>query len=65
MEQDVIKAMQALGADKESGTKSVDEIAKKANRPSGLVANVLSSLTVKKAVKRVTKDKAAKYYAAK
>jgi hypothetical protein len=42
IEQDVIKAMQALGADKESGTRSVDDIARKANRPSGLVANTLS-----------------------
>lgn len=62
-EQEVIKAMHALGADKESGTKSVDDIARKANRTSGLVANILSVLVGKKAVKRVLKDKAARYYA--
>lgn len=64
-EQDVLKALKELGADKESGMKGVDAISKKANRPKGLVMNVLSVLVEKKAVKRVTKDKAASYYSLK
>ncbi len=64
-EQEIIKAMKALGSDKESGMKGVDEISRKANRKSGLVANVLITLSKKNAVKRVLKDKAAFYYSTK
>jgi hypothetical protein len=64
-ETEILKAMETLGANKESGMKSVDAISVKANRPSGLVANALISLSEKKAVKRVIKDKAASYYSTK
>jgi predicted transcriptional regulator len=64
-ESEILRAMEALGANKESSMKSVDQISVKANRPSGLVANALISLSTKKAVKRVLKDKAAAYYTTK
>ncbi|MDE1865196.1 MAG: transcriptional regulator [Candidatus Micrarchaeota archaeon] len=64
-EQQILKAMKELGADKESGLKSVDDISRKANRPKGLVLNALSSLAKRNMVKRVSKDKSARYYATK
>ena len=64
-EQAVIKAMEELGATKDSGIKSVSEITKKSNRPMGLVANTLSTLAQKKVVKRVAKEKSAGYYLSK
>jgi predicted transcriptional regulator len=64
-EKEVVKAMEELGATKESGIRSADEITRKANRPKGLVTNVLSSLVIKKVAKRVAKEKSAGYYVTK
>ena len=44
IEKMVVKAMQELGATKESTLKTADDIAKKCNRPKGLVTNTLVSL---------------------
>jgi predicted transcriptional regulator len=65
IEQEVVKAMTALGATKDSGAKSSAEIVKRSNRPKGLVANALASLARKKAVQRVARDKSATYYLSK
>jgi len=64
-EQAIVKAMEALGATKDSSIKTVSEITKKSNRPPGLVANTLSTLAQKKVVKRVAKEKSAGYYLSK
>ena len=64
-EQEIIKAMEGLGANKDSSMKGANEISRKANRPRGLVANVLSSLVRKNMAKRAVKGKAAGYYLSK
>ncbi len=65
IEREIIKAMESLGATKDSGIKTANEITKKANRPMGLVTNSLSSLVLKKMIKRVAKEKFAGYYVTK
>jgi hypothetical protein len=65
IEKAVIKAMEELGATKDSGIRTATEITKKSNRPMGLVTNSLSALVQKKMVKRVAKEKSAGYYIAK
>ncbi|BCS91090.1 MAG: hypothetical protein ARM1_0547 [Candidatus Micrarchaeota archaeon] len=62
IEQLVVKAMQELGATKEDSIKTADDIAKKCNRPKGMVNNALVSLANKGLVKRVAREKAAGYY---
>jgi predicted transcriptional regulator len=62
IEKMVVKAMQELGATKEGALKTADDIAKKCNRPKGLVTNTLVSLSTKGIVKRVAREKAAGYY---
>lgn len=62
MEQMVVKAVQELGAKNESVLKTADDIAKKCNRPKGLVTNVLVALVQKGVLKRVAREKAAGYY---
>lgn len=62
IEQVVIKAMEELGATKEEGIKTADDITKKSNRPKGLVTNTLIQLAQKGMVKRVAREKAAGYY---
>jgi predicted transcriptional regulator len=61
-EQLILKALQDLGATKDSAIKTADDITKKCSRPKGLVNNVLVSLVQKGAVKRVTREKASGYY---
>ena len=61
-EQLVIKALQDLGATKESSIKTADDITKKCSRPKGLVNNVLVALVQKGAIKRVAREKASGYY---
>ncbi len=61
-EQLVMKALQDLGATKDSSIKTADDITKKCSRPKGLVNNVLVSLVQKGAIKRVTREKASGYY---
>ncbi|MGC8567943.1 MAG: transcriptional regulator [Candidatus Micrarchaeia archaeon] len=61
-EQLVVKAMQELGATKESSIKTADDIAKKCNRPKGMITNALVTLAQKNMIKRVAREKAAGYY---
>ena len=62
IEQTVLKAMQELGATKDTSIKTADDIMKKCNRPKGVVANSLVSLLQKGVIKRVAREKAAGYY---
>ncbi len=62
IEQAIIKAMEEIGATKDSSIKTADDIMKRANRPKGLVTNALVSLTQKGVIKRVAREKAAGYY---
>ncbi len=62
VEQLIIKAMQELGATKDTSIKTADDITKKCNRPKGLVNNSLVSLVQKGVIKRVAREKASGYY---
>ncbi len=62
IEQLVIKAMEELGATKDTQMKTADDVQKKSNRPKSLVANALVSLANKGVVKRVVREKAAGYF---
>ncbi|MEM0149506.1 MAG: helix-turn-helix domain-containing protein [Candidatus Micrarchaeaceae archaeon] len=62
VEQLIIKAMQELGATKDTSIKTADDIMKKCNRPKGLINNSLVSLVQKGLVKRVAREKASGYY---
>lgn len=62
IEQIVLKAMEELGATKDSVLKTADDIMKKSNRPKSLVSNALTSLANKGVIKRVAREKAAGYY---
>ena len=62
IEQAILKALEDLGATNEKSIKTADDIMKKANRPKGLVTNTLVELTKKGAIKRVAREKAARYY---
>ncbi|HUC39141.1 MAG TPA: hypothetical protein VL944_03360 [Candidatus Acidoferrum sp.] len=62
IEELVVKAMQELGATKDSVIKTADDIAKKCNRPKGMVANTLVSLMQKNVIKRIAREKASGYY---
>ncbi len=58
----VVQAMKDIGATNEEKKKTADDIAKKCNRPKGMVTNTLVSLVQKGAVKRVVREKASGYY---
>jgi len=62
IEQLVLKAMEELGATKDTQLKTADDIQKKSNRPKSLVANALTSLSNKGVVKRIAREKAAGYF---
>ena len=62
VEQLIVKAMQEIGATKDSSIKTADDIAKKCNRPKGLITNKLVTLSQKGVIKRVAREKAAGYY---
>ena len=62
MEQLILQAMKELGATKDSAIKTSDDIAKKCNRPKGMVNNTLVSLVQKSVIKRVAREKASGYY---
>ncbi|MDE1833525.1 MAG: transcriptional regulator [Candidatus Micrarchaeota archaeon] len=65
IEQIVVKAMEELGATKDTVIKTADDITKKSNRPKGLVTNALVTLSQKGVIKRVAREKAAGYYVVK
>lgn len=62
IEQIVLKAMQDIGATKDSAIKTADDITKKCNRPKGLVNNTLAALAHRGVIKRVAREKASGYY---
>jgi len=62
IEQLIIQVLKELGATKDTTIKTADDIAKKANRPKGMVNNALVSLLQKNVVKRIAREKAAGYY---
>ena len=62
IEEVIVKAMQELGATKDSVIKTADDITKKCNRPKGLINNSLVSLVQKGVIKRVAREKASGYY---
>ncbi len=62
MEQLIMKAMQDLGATKDTSIKTADDITKKCNRPKGLVNNTLADLAHKGVIKRIAREKASGYY---
>ncbi len=59
----VLEAVRELGAVSEEKKKTADDIAKKCNRPKGLVTNTLIALVDKNKLKRVAREKASGYYA--
>lgn len=61
-EKKVVEAMRTLRAVAENQLKDVDQIAKTALMPKGKVANIISMLVNKRAVRRVAREKAAGYY---
>lgn len=62
VEQLVVDAMKQLGATKDTAIKTADDIAKKCNRPKGMVANTLVTLMQKSVIKRIAREKASGYY---
>jgi len=61
-EKKVVEVMRTLKAVAENQLKDVDQIAKTALMPKGKVANIISILVNKRAVRRVAREKAAGYY---
>lgn len=62
IESEVVNAMKEIGAMTDEKKKTADDIAKKCNRPKGLVANALVTLAQKGIIKRVAREKASGYY---
>ena len=62
IEQLIVNAMKELGATKEQGLKTADDITKKTNRPKSMVTNALIILANKGVVKRIVREKASGYY---
>jgi DNA-binding IscR family transcriptional regulator len=61
-EKKVVDALKMLGATAEDKLKTADDISRKAVLPKNIVANLLLTLSNKKVVKRVVREKAAGYY---
>lgn len=61
-EQKIVDAMKMLGATSADKLKTADDVARKAVVPKNLVAVDLLSLSNKKIVKRVVREKSAGYY---
>jgi predicted transcriptional regulator len=62
IEKDILDAMKKLNASKEASSKTVKDIAAKANRPKTLVANTLDRLTKRKVLERKVVGKSAHYF---
>ena len=62
IEQDILDAMKKLNASKEANSKTVKDIATKANRPKPVVAYTLDSLKRKKLLGRRVVGKSAHYF---
>ena len=61
-EQKVVNAMKEIGATNGNSAKTADMIAAKCPLAKGMVTNLLMQLQNKKAVKRISKSKAAVYH---
>lgn len=61
-EKRIVETMKVLRAVAENQLKDADQIAKASMMPKGKVSNLLISLSNKKVVKRVVREKAAGYY---
>jgi DNA-binding IscR family transcriptional regulator len=61
-EKKVVDALKMLGATAQDKLKTADDISRKAVLPKNIVANLLLTLSNKKVVKRVVREKAAGYY---
>jgi DNA-binding IscR family transcriptional regulator len=61
-EKKVVDALKMLGATTQDKLKTADDISRKAVLPKNIVANLLLTLSNKKVVKRVVREKAAGYY---
>ena len=61
-EKKIVDALKMLGATGEDKLKTADDISRKAVLPKNIVANLLLTLSNKKVVKRVVREKAAGYY---
>ena len=61
-EKKIVDALKMLGATGMDKLKTADDIARKAALPKNLVSNDLLTLSNKKVVKRVVREKAAGYY---
>lgn len=61
-EKKVLETLRDLGATTEDKLRTADDVMKKSRLPKTLVSNSLVSLTNKKVVKRVVRQKAAGYY---
>jgi DNA-binding IscR family transcriptional regulator len=61
-EKKIVDALKMLGATGEDKLKTADDISRKAVLPKNIVANMLLSLSNKKVVKRIVREKAAGYY---
>ncbi len=62
VEQSVIKALEDLKANNESGMKGIKEISTKCNRPTVFVLNVINGMIKKNSVKSSKKDLHTYYY---
>lgn len=62
MEELIVQALRDLGATKDTVIKTADDIAKKCNRPKGMVTNTLVVLIQKGVIKRIAREKAAGYH---
>jgi len=62
IEEVVVKALEDLGAVKDTAIRTADDITKKCGKPKGLVSNALVTLAQKGVIKRVAREKAAGYY---
>jgi len=58
----VLEAMKGIGATSDEKKKTADDIAKKCNRPKGIVTNTMVSLVQKNLIKRVVREKSSGYY---
>lgn len=62
IEQNVLRALQELGASEESKMRTADDVMKKSKMPKGQIANALITLVNKGVVARKAREKSAGYF---
>jgi len=62
IEESIKTTMVDMGANSDEKARTADDIMKRCNKPKGLLTNTLMSLVNKGVVKRVAKEKAARYF---